>query len=96
MSVNPNTSAIRQERIRFPNLPLAVYREIAAHLQQVTEVKTRLISQSAKEFDYTLSQIEALEVSYPSHLPATEKQLLTSILSYYAQRYGDYTLSQLN
>ncbi|MFM7190309.1 MAG: hypothetical protein ACKOX2_05755, partial [Microcystaceae cyanobacterium] len=83
------------EKVSFQNLPLAIYREIAAHLRQVSNVQTRLISQSAPQFDYQLSQVEALEISYPQSLPATEKQLLESILAYYAQRYGSYQRSSL-
>lgn len=79
-----------QERVSYVNLPLAVCREIAAHLQQVAEVQTRLIPQSAPQFDYSLSQVEAIEIYYPKNLPVAEKQLLESILDYYAQRYGPY------
>ena len=84
-----------KETVSFQHLPLAVYREIAAHLQQVTGLQTRLISQSAPYFDYQLSQVEALEIGYPQSLPVTEKQLLESILDYYAQRYGSYQRSSL-
>ncbi|MFM8296405.1 MAG: hypothetical protein ACKN9E_17915 [Microcystaceae cyanobacterium] len=95
MPVNLNASVTYQEKVSFHNLHLAVYREIAAHLQQVAGVQTRLIPQSAPYFDYQLRQVEALEISYPQSLPATEKQLLESILAYYAQRYGSYQRSSL-
>jgi len=40
---------------RPPGLPLAVYREVAAHLQQVEGVETGLLPQTAQRFDYTQS-----------------------------------------
>ncbi len=94
MIANELSNVSVKEKVSFPNLPLAVYREIAAHLQQVTEVQTRLIPQSAPQFDYQLSQVEALEMCYPENLPVTEKHLLESILDYYVQRYGPYQRSQ--
>ncbi|MFM6079177.1 MAG: hypothetical protein ACKPCI_11800 [Dolichospermum sp.] len=36
-----------QEKIEFPGLPLAVYREIAAHLNQLAGVEVGLISQTS-------------------------------------------------
>lgn len=81
------SSQVLQQRVCFDKLPLAVYREIAAHLQQVAGVKTTLIPQSAKTFDYAQSQIEALEIDYPEDLSPSEKSLLVEILAYYEQRY---------
>lgn len=79
-----------REKISYPQLPLAVYREIAAHLGQIEGVITFLIAQSSTHFDYSQSQVEALEINYPQNLPTQEKVYLEAILSYYAQRYGDY------
>jgi hypothetical protein len=79
-----------REKISYPQLPLAVYREIAAHLGQIEGVITLLIAQSSTHFDYAQSQVEALEIHYPQNLPAQEKVYLEKILSYYAQLYGDY------
>ena len=51
---------ITQEKIEFPGLPLAVYREIAAHIRQVLGVEVGLIPQTSSEFDYNQSQISGL------------------------------------
>ncbi len=80
----------QKETIAYPQLPLAVYREISAHLQQVENVKTVLIPQSSTQFDYAQSQIEAIQIEYPVDLSSQEKQYLESILEYYAQKYGKY------
>ena len=80
----------QKETIAYPQLPLAVYREVSAHLQQVEGVKTVLIPQSSTQFDYAQSQIEAIQVEYLIELSSQEKQYLESILEYYAQKYGKY------
>jgi hypothetical protein len=80
----------QKETISYPQLPLAVYREISAHLQQVEGVRTVLIPQSSAQFDYAQSQIEAIQIEYPVELSSQEKQCLESILEYYAQKYGKY------
>ena len=80
----------QKETIAYPQLPLAVYREVSAHLQQVEGVKTVLIPQSSAQFDYAQSQIEAIQIEYPVDLSSQEKQYLESILEYYAQKYGKY------
>ncbi len=88
-------SSIAKNKIKYrlvnPELPLAVYREVAAHLQQVTTVKTELITRSLNsenEFDYGKSQIEALWIEHPQNLSDRHKQQIEQILDYYAQRYG--------
>ena len=55
---------ITQEKIEFPGLPLAVYREIAAHIRQVLGVEVGLIPQTSSEFDYNQSQISGLWISW--------------------------------
>jgi hypothetical protein len=52
MSVNLNALVICKKKVSFNNLPLAVYREITAHLQQVSGVEVQLMSQSSPHFDY--------------------------------------------
>jgi hypothetical protein len=80
----------QKETIAYPQFPLAVYREVSAHLQQVEGVKTVLIPQSSAQFDYAQSQIEAIQIEYPVDLSNQEKQYLEAILDYYAQKYGKY------
>ncbi|MGR3276452.1 hypothetical protein ACSYAD_15195 [Acaryochloris marina NIES-2412] len=76
--------------IQCPGLPLAIYREIAAHLLQVDGVETELLSQEAKHFDYSLSQIGWLRLRHPQDLPGTDQAQIDQILGFYAQRYGDW------
>ncbi|HIK26333.1 MAG TPA: hypothetical protein IGP91_11925 [Thermosynechococcus sp. M46_R2017_013] len=43
-----------------PRMPLAVYRELAAHLQLLEGVSVRLLPQSRSQFDYDLSKLKGL------------------------------------
>ncbi len=74
-----------------PQLPLAVYREVAAHLRQIIGVKAGLIVRSSdsgsEKFDYAQSQIAALWLEYPQDLDAKKKKRIDEILDYYGQRY---------
>ncbi|XTZ10537.1 MAG: hypothetical protein ACQZ3N_00915 [cyanobacterium endosymbiont of Rhopalodia yunnanensis] len=90
MDVKQTTVKQQQEQITYPNLPLAVYRELAAHLQQVEGVTTELIPQQSEQFDYTQSQVETLLVQYPSAINVPEKHQIQKILDYYAKVHGAY------
>ncbi len=94
--MKPTTVKQQQEQITYPNLPLAVYRELAAHLQQVEKVTTELIPQQSKQFDYDQSQVETLQIEYPSSLGDLEKNQIQEILDYYAQVHGAYERKFLN
>lgn len=74
--------------IRQSNLPLAVYREVAAHLSQVDGVKTEPIPQQSQQFDYRLSQVDSLLIEHPDHLDVASRKRLEQILAYYSDRYG--------
>ncbi|MDJ0796216.1 MAG: hypothetical protein QNJ51_05160 [Calothrix sp. MO_167.B12] len=76
-----------REKIEFANLPLAIYREIAAHLRQLEGVKVELIPQSSPEFDYKQSQISELWVDYDPDRAQQVKQ----IIAYYRDRYTGYS-----
>lgn len=77
-----------KEKIEFAGLPLAVYREIAAHLRQVEGVEVGLIPQSAVEFDYAQSQIESLWIEWGENSTLQSRQRVQQILTYYQNRYG--------
>lgn len=82
-----------RKRLSCPQLPLAVYREVAAHLRQVPGVNTSLIMRSLEpdpqeKFDYYQSQVAALEINYGEDVAETDKQRISEILDYYAQRYA--------
>ncbi len=82
-------------------LPLAVYREVAAHLRQVEGVDTSLIMRStqhdpAEKFDYNQSQVAALQISYAENIAVTEKEQVAAILDYYAQRYSPWKEEEIH
>jgi len=73
--------------IRFPSLPLAVYREIAAHLRQVEGVETGLYPASSQQFDYNQSQVGGLWIQYNKTASLESRELVDRILAYYQDRY---------
>lgn len=83
------TASDRQLRyeIEFPNLPLAVYRELAAHLRQVEGVETGLLPQQSQDFNYDRSQIGSLWIEYAETADIASRQQVDRILEYYQQRY---------
>ena len=73
--------------IRFPNLPLAVYKEIAAHLRQVDGVETGLSPQTSQQFDYNQSQVAGLWIEYAPTVGLESRELVDQILAYYQNLY---------
>ncbi|GBF78673.1 hypothetical protein [Aphanothece sacrum] len=86
----------QKEQITYPNLPLAIYREIAAHLRQIKDINTELIPQKSQQFDYAQSQVDSLHIHYRVNFDSSEKQQVKAILDYYAQRYGAYERNVLD
>lgn len=86
----PNQDELRTE-IEFPGLPLAIYREIAAHLHQVDGVKTGLYPASYNNFSYSHSQIGGLWIEYDrtANIVASRARV-AQILAYYQNRYGAF------
>lgn len=78
--------------VRCAGLPLAVYREVAAHLCQVDGVETGLVSQSSQVFDYALSQIDRLWIQGPD----AAREQVQRILAYYGDRYGAWETVESN
>lgn len=74
--------------ISWPKLPLAVYREVAAHLRQIDGVNTGLYPRSNSEFNYYLSQVGGMWIEYPASLGAEDLARIDQILAYYSDRYG--------
>jgi hypothetical protein len=74
-----------------PELPLAMYRELAAHLSQVEGVSTELIWQDSQKFDqkfdqkfnYDASQISGMWLKYTHDFPEYRHELIRLILSHY-------------
>lgn len=76
-----------RKEIEFARLPLAVYRELAAHLRQVEGVNSGLIPQTSPEFDYNQSQIGGLWIEYTPESRPESQQRVEQILAYYENRY---------
>ena len=76
--------------VRCVTLPLAVYREVAAHLTQVDGVSTELELQTADQFDYAKSQIGGLRIEFPVTDRDTCVAQVEQILAYYADRYSPW------
>lgn len=75
-------------QIRCPGLPLAVYREVAAHLRQVRGVEVGLMPQTSRQFDYQESQIGGLWIEYTIACSSVSRERVKQILAYYQSRYG--------
>lgn len=75
-------------QIRCFGLPLAVYREVAAHLRQVRGVEVSLIPQTSASFDYHESQIAGLSIEYATACSSVSRERVKQILAYYQNRYG--------
>ncbi|MUG98992.1 hypothetical protein F7734_44535 [Scytonema sp. UIC 10036] len=78
-----------KQKIEFAGLPLAVYREIAAHLRQVEGVEVSLIPQTSQEFDYNQSQVGGLSIEYTSSSNLQSRQRVQQILTYYQSQIKD-------
>ena len=74
-------------RVCSPGLPLAVYREVAAHLRQVDGVETGLLPQLSTTFDYYQSQVGGLWIRYPAETADSCQPQVERILTYYGERF---------
>ncbi len=79
------------QQICFPQMSLAVYRELAAHLRQVEGVEVELLPQSSQVFDYQQSQVGGLRLLLPPSSTSSER--VQQILAYYSQRHGAYSIA---
>ncbi|NJN86248.1 MAG: hypothetical protein HC881_07950 [Leptolyngbyaceae cyanobacterium SL_7_1] len=76
--------------ISCPTLPLAVYREVAAHLQQVAGVTTGLLTQRSPHFNYSQSQVGGLWLEFSPAADLQARQRVDQILKYYGDRFGNW------
>jgi hypothetical protein len=83
---------VGQNRLQYqiPGLPLAVYREVAAHIRQVMGVQAGLMSQDSQQFDYYQSQVGGLWIEYPPEIDLIDRQRVEQILQYYGDRFGEW------
>ncbi|MBF2003813.1 MAG: hypothetical protein IGS38_24210 [Synechococcales cyanobacterium M58_A2018_015] len=86
MSQSAEDRSIRQSYC-CPAMPLAVYREVVAHLRQVEGVSAGLLPQVDPTFDYRQSQVGGLWLHCPQD-DAVAQQRVEQILAYYGNRYG--------
>jgi hypothetical protein len=78
--------------LSIDRLPLAVYLELVAHLQQLAGVRAELLPQTDLTFDYRQSQVGGILVDLSSaKLP--DQQRAQEILDYYGRRYGQWNSS---
>ncbi|MEM9008733.1 MAG: hypothetical protein AAGE59_35135 [Cyanobacteria bacterium P01_F01_bin.86] len=77
-------------RLHSPRLPLAVYREVAAHLRQIEGVTTGLLSQTSTKFDYLQSQVGGLWIRYNADAADICEVQIETILTYYGDHYGNW------
>jgi hypothetical protein len=85
-------SAQLSYELQFPRLPLATYREVAAHLQQVSGVTVELLPQTSPEFDYSQSQVGGLRILLKATVSPGDRQRLNQVLDYYSDRFGAWEL----
>ena len=94
--MEPTKQNIIKQIYSSPKLPLAVYREVVAHLRQVQGVEADLISKplqgGEESFDYDASQTKALWLTYADHDNSEAKTQIQMILDFYAQRYQAWQL----
>ena len=71
-------------------MPLFVYREVAAHLSQVSGVEVELLTQTAPDFDYDLSQVGGLRIQHAPMPGSEDESRILEILNYYGDRFGPW------
>jgi hypothetical protein len=76
------------EALSWAEMPLSVYREVAAHLRQVAGVEVELLPQTAHQFDYGLSQIGGLRIDRTNLVSVEDEARVLEILDYYRHRFG--------
>ncbi|MEL6440485.1 MAG: hypothetical protein AAFQ80_14660 [Cyanobacteria bacterium J06621_8] len=85
-------------QLTSPRLPLAVYREIVAHLRQVEGIDAKLIMRSlthdpTEKFDYAQSQVKALAIIPEADLTNQAQLQVNCILGHYAGVYAPWEYS---
>ena len=76
-------SISRSKVVYSPDIALAVYRELASHLEQIEDVGVELFWQESSEFSYLGSQIGGLWLTYPQTIQSQSQALIQRILNHY-------------
>jgi hypothetical protein len=72
-----------------PEISLAMYRELAAHLEQINGVKVTVVGQKSEVFSYLGSQVAGLDVTVPENLPTSSQGIMRGILGHYGMWYAE-------
>lgn len=79
-----NLELNRYRIVYSPDIALAMYRELASHLEQIDEnINAELFWQESTEFSYLGSQIGGLWLTYPQSIPDQFQVLIKKILNHY-------------
>lgn len=79
---------------QIPGLPLAVYREVVAHIRLTIGVQAGLMPQDSQQFDYYQSQVGGLWIEYPPEIDPIDRQRVEQILQYYGDRFGEWQVDR--
>ncbi len=79
--------------VRYDTLPLAMYRELAAHLLAVEGTDVELQWNPSENFHYRDSQIGALILQISGQ---TDQELVCRILNYYGTWHQETKSKQIN
>ena len=96
MDAEIQTAQLKRYKLLCPGLPLAVYREIAAHLRQVDQVETGLTPSRCDRFDYNQSQVGSLWIQHAADLSPVSQEQVDKILAYYSSRFGTWVRNPIN
>ena len=79
-----NLELNRYRIVYSPDIALAMYRELASHLEQIDDnINAELFWQESTEFSYLGSQIGGLWLTYPQSFPEQFQVLIKKILNHY-------------
>jgi hypothetical protein len=74
-------------KLTSPHIPLAIYREFAAHLQQIEGIKVTFLDPIDRSFSYTESQLGGIELFGVDLLSDRDRLRLDQIVAYYTDRF---------
>ncbi len=66
-----------------PDIPLATYRELASHIEQIEDVTAELFWQESREFSYLGSQIGGMWLNHDLTKLGQSHDLIRNILNHY-------------
>ncbi len=88
--MSQTSPAVSQYYITYqPEICLAMYRELAAHLEQITGVEVTVVSQTSQVFSYLGSQVAGLNVLVPKDLSEASQGIMRGILGHYGMWYAE-------